>query len=84
VENKSNFYNALLKTKYGKALKKKLKNKAKKVPLTLKAIGLAGMAAHKIKKGDIEYKKKIGKNSNIKIKANPKKKNIGLWFTKSF
>ena len=33
---------------------------------------------------NIEYKKKIDKDSSIKIKGNPKKKSIGLWFTKSF
>jgi hypothetical protein len=84
VENKKDFFKALLKTKYGDELKKKAKKKLKKVPLTLKALGMAGMAAQKFKKGDIEYKKKIDKDSSIKIKGNPKKKSIGLWFTKSF
>jgi hypothetical protein len=84
VENKKNFFNALLKTKYGDKIKKKAKGKIKKLPLSLKALGMAGMAAQKIKKGDIEYKKKIDKDSSIKIKGNPKKKSIGLWFTKSF
>jgi hypothetical protein len=82
--NKQKFLKALLKTKYGDQLKKKVKKKAEKVPLTLKALGMAGMAAQKIKKGDIEYKKKIDKDSSVKIKGNPKKKSIGLWFTKSF
>ena len=73
-----------MKTKYGDKLKKKVKKKDKKIPLSLKALGMAGMAAQKIKKGDIEYKKKIDKDSSFKIKGNPKKKSIGLWFTKSF
>ena len=83
-DRKKTFFNALMKTKYGDKLKKKVKKKAKKVPLSLKALGMAGMAAQKIKKGDIEYKKKIDKDSSFKIKGNPKKKSIGLWFTKSF
>ena len=73
-----------MKTKYGDSLKKKVEKKAKKLPLSLKAIGMAALAGQKIKKGDIEYKKKIDKDSSIKIKGNPKKKSIGLWFTKSF
>ena len=75
---------ALLKTKYGDKIKKKVKKKAEKVPLTLKALGAAGLAA--ISKGDLDlgYKKKIDKDSSIEIKGNPKKKSIGLWFNKSF
>ena len=84
MENKKNFFNALLKTKYGDKIKKKAKGKIKKLPLSLKALGMAGLAAQKIKKGDLEYEKKIDKDSSIKIKGNPKKKSIGLWFTKSF
>ena len=84
MADKSKFYNALLKTKYGDKLKKKAKKKAKKLPVSLKALGMAGLAAHKIKKGDIEYEKKIDKDSSIKVKGNPKKKSIGLWFKKSF
>ena len=85
MENRDkNFFNALMKTKYGDKIKKKAKKVGKKMPLTLKALGMAGMAAQKIKKGDIEYKKKIDKDSSGKIKGNPKKKSIGLWFTKSF
>jgi hypothetical protein len=84
VADKSEFVKALLKTKYGKNLKKQVKKKAEKIPLSLKALGMAGVAAHKIKKGDIEYEKKIDKDSSFKIKGNPKKKSIGLWFTKSF
>ena len=84
MENKKDFFKALMKTKYGDSLKKKVKKKAKKIPLSLKALGMAGMAAQKIKKGDIEYEKKIDKDSSFKIKGNPKKKSIGLWFTKSF
>ena len=82
--DKSKFFNALLKTKYGDKLKKKAKKKSKKMPLSLKALGMAGLAAQKIKKGDIEYKKKIDKDTSVKLKGNPKKKSIGLWFTKSF
>ena len=82
--DKSKFFDALLKTKYGDKLKKKAKKKSKKIPLSLKALGMAGLAAQKIKKGDIEYKKKIDKDTSVKLKGNPKKKSIGLWFTKSF
>ena len=84
MENKKDFFKALMKTKYGDSLKKKVKKKAKKIPLSLKALGMAALAGQKIKKGDIEYKKKIDKDSSFKIKGNPKKKSIGLWFTKSF
>ena len=84
MADKSEFVKALLKTKYGKNLKKQIKKKAEKIPLSLKALGMAGLAAQKIKKGDIEYEKKIDKDSSFKIKGNPKKKSIGLWFTKSF
>ena len=84
MADKSEFVKALLKTKYGKNLKKQVKKKAEKIPLSLKALGMAGLAAQKIKKGDIEYEKKIDKDSSFKIKGNPKKKSIGLWFTKSF
>ena len=45
--DKKNFFNALLKTKYGKGIKKKTKQKVKRVPLTLKALGMAGLAAAK-------------------------------------
>ena len=48
--DKSKFFNALLKTKYGDKLKKKAKKKSKKIPLSLKALGMAGLAAQKIKK----------------------------------
>ena len=84
MDSKKNFFNALLKTKYADKLKKKAKKVEKKMPLTLKALGGAGLAYKKFKKGDIEYKKKIDKDSSVKIKGNPKKKSIGLWFTKSF
>ena len=82
--DKKNFFNALLKTKYGKGLKKKAKEKAKKAPLTLKALGMAGLAA--AKKGDIDIKKNLykGKDSELILKANPKKKSIGIFFKKSF
>ena len=82
--DKKNFFNALLKTKYGKGLKKKAKEKAKKAPLTLKALGMAGLAA--AKKGDIDIKKNLykGKDSGLILKGNPKKKSIGIFFKKSF
>ena len=82
--DKKNFFNALLKTKYGDNLKKKMKKKFKKIPLSLKALGEAGLAASK--KGDIDIKKNLykGKNSEIILKGNPKKKSIGLFFRKSF
>ena len=82
--DKKNFFNALLKTKYGKDIKKKAKQKVKRVPLTLKALGMAGLAA--AKKGNIDIKKNLhkGKNSELILKGNPKKKSIGLFFKKSF
>ena len=82
--DKKNFFNALLKTKYGDDLKKKMKKKSKKIPLTLKALGAAGLAA--AKKGNIDIKKNLykGKNSELILKGNPKKKSIGLFFKKSF
>ena len=82
--DKSKFFDALLKTKYADKLKKKAKKKSKKMPLSLKALGMAGLAAQKIKKGDIEYKKKIDKDSKIMLKGNPKKKSFGIFFKKSF
>ena len=82
--DKKNFFNALLKTKYGDNLKKKMKKKSKKIPLSLKALGAAGLAASK--KGDIDIKKNLykGKNIEIILKGNPKKRSIGLFFKKSF
>ena len=82
--DKKNFFNALLKTKYGKGLKKKAKQKVKRVPLTLKGLGMAGLAA--AKKGDIDIKKNLykGKDSELILKGNPKKKSIGIFFKKSF
>ena len=50
MADKSEFVKALLKTKYGKNLKKQIKKKAEKIPLSLKALGMAGLAAQKIKK----------------------------------
>jgi hypothetical protein len=84
VENKSKFFDALLKTKYGKNIKKKVKQKVKKAPMSLKAFAAATKAA--MTKGDIDFKKDIykGKKGKLQLKANPKKKSIGLWFTKSF
>lgn len=82
MADKSKFFNALLKTKYGDKLKKKAKKESKKIPLSLKALGAAALS--KLKDSDIKYEKKIDKDSSIMLKGNPKKKSIGLWFKKSF
>ena len=84
MDDKKNFFKALLKTKYGKGIKKKAKQKVKKIPLSLKALGAAAFAASK--KGDLDIKKNLykGKNSEIILKGNPKKKSIGIFFKKSF
>jgi len=84
MADKSKFFDALMKTRYGDTLKKSMKKKAKKLPLSLKALGL-GAAAYKWSKNpDIKYEKKVGKSGKFMIKANPKKKSIGLWYKKSF
>ena len=71
-----------MKTKKGKKAQEHIKKKISKMPpLTLKALGLAGLISGKI---PIKIEKKIDKDSSVKIKGNPKKKSIGLWFTKSF
>tara|TARA_R100001143_G_C3324845_1_gene116550 strand:+ start:441 stop:689 length:249 start_codon:yes stop_codon:yes gene_type:complete len=75
------FFNALLKTKYGDKLKKKVKKKAKKLPLSLKALGAAANFA---RDPTLKYEKKLDKDSSIMLKGNPKKKSIGLWYKKSF
>ena len=75
------FYDALLKTKYGDRLKKKVKKKVKKLPLSLKALGAAATFA---RDPTIKYEKKLDKDSRILLKGNPKKKSIGLWYKKSF
>ena len=84
MDDKKDFFKALLKTKYGKGIKKKAKQKVKKIPLSLKALGAAAFAASK--KGDLDIKKNLykGKNSEIILKGNPKKKSIGIFFKKSF
>ena len=84
MDDKKNFFKALLKTKYGKGIKKKAKQKVKKIPLSLKALGAAAFAASK--KGDMDIKKNLykGKNSELILKGNPKKKSIGIFFRKSF
>ena len=84
MDDKKNFFKALLKTKYGKNIKKKAKQKVKKIPLSLKALGAAAFAASK--KGDMDIKKNLykGKNSELILKGNPKKKSIGIFFKKSF
>ena len=45
---------------------------------------MAGLAA--AKKGDIDIKKNLykGKDSELILKGNPKKKSIGIFFKKSF
>ena len=75
------FFNALLKTKYGDKLKKKVKKKGKKLPLSLKALGAAANFA---RDPTLKYEKKLDKDSSIMLKGNPKKKSIGLWYKKSF
>ena len=75
------FFSALLKTKYGANIKKKLKKKAKKLPLSLKALG----AAIKFSQDPtIKLEKKVGKSGKFMLEGNPKKKSIGLWYKKSF
>jgi hypothetical protein len=82
VENKKTFFDALLKTKYGKNIKKKLTKKAKKLPLSLKALALgSGLVSGEI---PIKLEKKVGKTGKFSLEANPKKKSIGLWYKKSF
>ena len=81
--DKSKFFNALLKTKYGDKLKKKAKEKSKKIPLSLKALGAAALLP-KLKDSDIKYEKKIDKDSKLMLKGNPKKKSFGIFFKKSF
>ena len=78
MENKKKFLEALSKTKAGKNVKKKI---AKLPPLTLKALGLAGLISGKI---PIKIEKKIDKDEQLVLEGNPKKKSIGLFFKKSF
>ena len=78
MENKKKFLEALSKTKAGKKVKKKI---AKLPPLTLKALGLAGLISGKI---PIKIEKKIDKDEQLVLEGNPKKKSIGLFFKKSF
>ena len=81
MADKSKFYDALMKTRYGDTLKKKAKKKGKKLPLSLKALGAAATFA---RDPTIKYEKKLDKDSSITLKGNPKKKSIGLWYKKSF
>ena len=82
MENKKKFLEALYKTKAGKKVGEKVKKKiAKLPPLTLKAIGLAGLISGKI---PIKIEKKIDKDKQLMFEGNPKKKSIGLFFKKSF
>ena len=78
MENKKKFLEALSKTKAGKKVKKKI---AKLPPLTLKALGLAGLISGKI---PIKIEKKIDKDKQLMLEGDPKKKSIGLFFKKSF
>ncbi len=81
MENKETFFDALLKTRYGENIKKKLKKKAKKLPLSLKALALgANLASGK----SMKVEKKVGKTGKVSLEANPKKKSIGLWYKTSF
>ena len=81
MENKKTFYDALLKTKYGKNIKKKLKKKSKKLPLSLKALALgSSLASGK----SMKVEKKVGKTGRVSLEANPKKKSFGVWYKKSF
>ena len=78
MENKKKFLEALSKTKAGKKVKKKI---AKLPPVTVKALGLAGLISGKI---PIKIEKKIDKDEQLVLEGNPKKKSIGLFFKKSF
>ena len=82
MENKKKFLEALMKTKKGKKAQEHLKKKLSKIPpLTLKALGLAGLISGKI---PIKIEKKIDKDKQLVLEGNPKKKSIGLFFKKSF
>ena len=81
MENNKTFFDALLKTRYGENIKKKLKKKAKKLPLSLKALALgANLASGK----SMKVEKKVGKTGRVSLEANPKKKSFGVYFKKSF
>ena len=82
MESKKKFLEALAKTKPGKKIEEKVKKKiAKLPPLTLKALGLAGLISGRI---PIKIEKKIDKDEQLVLEGNPKKKSIGLSFKKSF
>ena len=82
MENKKKFLEALYKTKTGKKIEEKTKKKLEKLPpLTLKALGLAGLISGKI---PIKIEKKIDKDKQLMLEGDPKKKSIGLFFNKSF
>ena len=81
-EKNKKFLEALLKTKSGEKAQKHLKKKLSKMPpLTLKALGLAGLISGKI---PIKIEKKIDKDKQLMLEGDPKKKSIGLFFKKSF
>ena len=82
MESKKKFLEALAKTKPGKKIEEKVKKKISKLPpITLKALGLAGLISGRI---PIKIEKKIDKDSKLMLEGNPKKKSIGLFFKKSF
>ena len=82
MESKKKFLEALAKTKPGKKIEEKVKKKISKLPpITLKALGLAGLISGKL---PIKIEKKIDKDSKLMLEGNPKKKSIGLFFKKSF
>ena len=82
MESKKKFLEALAKTKRGKKIEEKVKKKISKLPpITLKALGLAGLISGRI---PIKIEKKIDKDSKLMLEGNPKKKSIGLFFKKSF
>ena len=86
MADKKKFLEALRKTKAGKNIEGSLKSLVKKKlskfpPLTLKALGLAGLISGKI---PIKYEKKLDKNTRLMLEGNPKKKSFGIYYKKSF
>tara|TARA_R100001086_G_scaffold248408_1_gene185321 strand:+ start:101 stop:361 length:261 start_codon:yes stop_codon:yes gene_type:complete len=86
MADKKKFLEALRKTKAGKKIEGSLKGSAKKTlsklpPITLKALGLAGLISGKI---PLRYEKKLDKNTRLMLEGNPKKKSFGIFYKKSF
>ena len=86
MADKKKFLEALRKTKSGKKIEGSLQSLVKKKlsklpPLTLKAIGLAGLISGKI---PLRYEKKLGKGGRLMLEGNPKKKSFGVFYKKSF